>query len=179
MIPARHIGLGIALVAAAALAWWGPVEPDEVAQHEGRAEPADERLAIRAPGGPARAVSAAAGDVTVESIRPRKAPPPLPEDPTSVGGPFAARTWDPPPVVVAPAPPPPPMAPPLPFTVIGKKLDAGGWEVYLAQGDQVHVVRPETVIDGTYRVGSIRPPTMSLTYLPLQQVQHLSIGAPE
>ena len=32
------------------------------------------------------------------------------------------------------------------------------------------------VIDGAYRVDAIAPPTLKLTYLPLNQVQQLNIG---
>jgi hypothetical protein len=32
------------------------------------------------------------------------------------------------------------------------------------------------VVDDSYRVESIRPPLMTLTYLPLGQVQQLNIG---
>jgi hypothetical protein len=37
-------------------------------------------------------------------------------------------------------------------------------------------VRDKTVIDGTYRVDAIAPPNLTLTYLPLNQVQQLNIG---
>jgi hypothetical protein len=40
-----------------------------------------------------------------------------------------------------PPPPPPPSAPPLPFTFIGKSLENGVWEVYLARGDRTYIVR--------------------------------------
>ena len=72
--------------------------------------------------------------------------------------------------------PPPPTAPTLPFIYLGKKVDDHIWEVYLARGEQTYIVREKTLIDNTYRVDSIRPPTLSLTYLPLNQAQTLSIG---
>jgi len=68
------------------------------------------------------------------------------------------------------------MAPPLPFAYIGKAAADGAWEVYLSRADKVYVVRLKTVIDGTYRVDAIAPPMMTLTYLPLNQVQQLNIG---
>jgi len=90
---------------------------------------------------------------------------------------FGRHDWAPPPPPPAqPAPPPPPSAPPLPFTYIGKSVGQGAWEVYLARGDRTYIVREEDVIDGTYRVESIAPPLMTLTYLPLKQVQQLNIG---
>lgn len=93
---------------------------------------------------------------------------------------FGVQSWIPaPPVAVAlknPPPPPPPMAPPLNFAFLGKKWEAGVWEVYLARGDTSYIVRPQSVIDGTYRVDAISPPMLTLTYLPLNQVQRLNIG---
>ena len=94
---------------------------------------------------------------------------------------FASRPWgaaiqaksSPPP------PPPPPSAPPLPFAYLGKQVSVGQIEVYLTQGDRVIVAHEHTVIDGTYRIDSIRPPMMVLTYLPLKQTQQLAIGVSE
>jgi hypothetical protein len=92
-------------------------------------------------------------------------------------GPFGRRDWTPPPPPPPPAPaPPPPVAPALPFAFIGKSVGDGVWEVYLARGDRTYVVRDKDVIDGTYRVEAIAPPVLTLTYLPLNQVQRLNIG---
>jgi hypothetical protein len=97
---------------------------------------------------------------------------------------FSSTTWEPPPKPAPPAPPPPPpppppapVAPPLPFVYLGKQLSDGQMEVFLAQGNEVLVVRDQTVIKNTYRVESIGPQKLSLVYLPLGQVQQLSIGA--
>jgi hypothetical protein len=90
---------------------------------------------------------------------------------------FANQSWTPPPPPAPPPlPPPPPTAPPLPFTYLGKKVEDNIWEAYLARGDQTFIVREQTVIEGTYRVDSIKPPTLLLTYLPLNQVQTVTIG---
>lgn len=94
---------------------------------------------------------------------------------------FAMRSWTPPPEPLPPEPPPPvppaPVAPPLPFTYIGKTLGEGRWEVYLAHGERTYILHDHDVLDGTYRVQSINPPLMVLTYLPLNQTQQLTIGA--
>jgi hypothetical protein len=94
---------------------------------------------------------------------------------------FVSRDWTPPPPPPAPAaappPPPPPSAPPLPFTYMGKALENGAWEVYLSRAGKTYIVQAKTVIDGTYRVDAIAPPILTLTYLPLNQVQQLNIGA--
>lgn len=94
-------------------------------------------------------------------------------------GVFQSQNWTPPPpkMVASAAPPPPlPMAPPLPFVYLGKAAADGAWEVFLSRADKTYIVRANTVIDGAYRVGTIAPPVMTLTYLPLNQVQQLNIG---
>jgi len=67
--------------------------------------------------------------------------------------------------------------PPLPFTYLGKKFENGKWEIFLAIGDKTYFVREGSVIDSTYVVNAIRPPTMTLTFLPMKEMQTLSIGA--
>jgi len=89
---------------------------------------------------------------------------------------FSATNWAPPVVKAKPVDPPLPVAPPLPFAYLGKQLVGGQLEVYVTRGDRVLALRNQTVIEGTYRVESIAPPTMSLTYLPLNQIQKLPIG---
>ena len=94
---------------------------------------------------------------------------------------FQRQDWTPPPpkMVVSAAPPPPPMAPPLPFVYLGKVAADGAWEVFLSRADKTYIVRAHTVIDGAYKVVAIAPPVMTLTYLPLNQVQQLNIGVSE
>jgi hypothetical protein len=91
---------------------------------------------------------------------------------------FGSQSWAPPvQAVVAQAGPPPALvAPPLPFTYLGKALQDGRWEVYLARGSMTYIVHNKMVVDGAYRVDAITPPVLSLTYLPLNQVQQLNIG---
>lgn len=93
---------------------------------------------------------------------------------------FSSQTWTPPPTKPSPlsplSPPSPATAPPLPFTYLGKKIEDSVWEVYLGRGDQTFIVRAQTTIEGAYRVDSINPPVLSLTYLPSNQVQTLAIG---
>lgn len=97
-------------------------------------------------------------------------------------GVFQSQDWTPPPpktVVTAAPPPPAPMAPPLPFVYLGKAAADGAWEVFLSRADKTYIVRVNTVIDGAYKVVTIAPPVMTLTYLPLNQVQQLNIGVLE
>jgi pyruvate/2-oxoglutarate dehydrogenase complex dihydrolipoamide acyltransferase (E2) component len=94
---------------------------------------------------------------------------------------FQSQNWAPPAslqpqVAQAAPPPPPPTAPPLPFTVLGKAVGGGSWEVYLERGGNTYIVHDQSVIDGVYRVERIAPPTMTITYLPMKQVQQLNIG---
>ncbi|GAB7524995.1 hypothetical protein [Paraburkholderia sp. 2C] len=96
---------------------------------------------------------------------------------------FGSQTWAPALPSVAPAgaqvPPLPsePMAPNLPFTYIGKKASDGAWEVYLARGDETVIVHDKSMIDATYRVDAIKPPVLTLMYLPLKLVQTIDIGS--
>jgi hypothetical protein len=93
---------------------------------------------------------------------------------------FSNQNWLPPaPPPPKPLPPPPPSAPAMPFTYLGKKWEEGVWEVYLARGNDISIVRNHSLIDANYRVESILPPTLTMTYLPLQQTQKITIGAAE
>jgi hypothetical protein len=171
----KQMLMGVAFLAAAGLALFGDKTPDEAVAppaHAGGAQ-TDEGTVGRA----TRSASPVASSPEILALRERIPPPPVPADSEPESRLFGSQNWDPPPPKVAPAPPAPPTAPPLPYAFIGKKLEAGVWEVYLTRGDEMRIVRADSVIDNTYRVGAISPPTMTLTYLPLNQVQQLSIGA--
>ena len=88
---------------------------------------------------------------------------------------FSPRSWNPPapPVSVVVAAP---VAPPLPFVYLGKKIEGEVWEVYLSRAEQTFIARVGQTLDATYRVDSIAPPSLVLTYLPLGQSQTLPIG---
>ncbi|MGI4719896.1 MAG: hypothetical protein ACRYGO_17795 [Janthinobacterium lividum] len=181
----RHVVMGLALAVAAGLAVFGDKTPEDAL-----AEPAEraQRPAplVSAPAaGEQDADKVAAGNKAVAILRL------LPRE-TLIGGDdrfgqdggkdavFARQDWTPPPPPPPPAqeppPPPPPSAPPLPFTYLGKSLQDGVWEIYLARGDRTYLVREAALLDGAYRVDAIRPPVLTLTYLPLNQVQQLNIG---
>jgi hypothetical protein len=195
-VKPRHLALGAALAGAALLAIFGDKAPDtgvaEAVERPPGPRPAPSAVPVSAtPEAGARAASAAAAAAAAASagggedgarilaLVPRE---------TLIGdsdeqfrqgenGVFGRQDWTPPPPPPAPAPPPPPpSAPPLPFTFIGKSLAGGAWEIYLARGERTYVLRDKTVIDGTYRVDAIAPPVLTLTYLPLNQVQQLNIG---
>lgn len=192
----KHLIMGAALVGAAALVAFGDSNPDSgVAEPVARAVPAvDAGLAQRA-GTPAVLPPVSAPvEARAEAPGAKAAPHILRLLPRHVlvdskgatkgADVFGSRDWTPPPPPPPPAPkpvaappPPPPTAPPLPFTLIGKANENGAWEVYLARAGKTYIVKPKTVIDGTYRVDAIAPPLLTLTYLPLNQVQQLNIGA--
>jgi hypothetical protein len=95
---------------------------------------------------------------------------------------FKGMSWTPPPPPPPPAtptvlpPPPPPSAPSLPFRFIGmleQKSDRP--TAFLAKGEALHVVRVGDVIDNMYRIESLSPAQVVLTYLPLDQRQTLSV----
>jgi hypothetical protein len=164
----RHLMLGAALLIAAAFAVFGDKSPNGVV------EPVQRNAAAGAP----RATVAAAAPkpaaaVTILRLVPRGD---LIGDGAAGGNAFGALDWTPPPKPAAPPPPPPPSAPPLPFTFLGKAVEQGVWEVFLARGSETLIVRDKMVIDGVYRVDAIAPPGMTITYLPLNQVQQLNIG---
>jgi hypothetical protein len=93
---------------------------------------------------------------------------------------FGSQSWTPPPPPPAPAPPPPPpVAPAVPYTYAGKRLVDGAWEVFLARGDNILYVHSSSVIETVYRIDSIAPPTLTMTYIPLNQRQTISIGDAE
>ena len=186
----RHLALGAALVAAAALVLFGDRTPDAgvaEAVERGAAAPGPRPAArLEALPAPRAAAPAHEDDTKGQAILPLVAREVLIGDSDSrfgqdQNGPgvFGRQDWTPPPppqAVVKAAAPPPPMAPPLPFTFIGKSVGGGAWEVYLARGDRTYVARANEVLDGMYRVDAIAPPILTLTYLPLNQVQQLNIG---
>ena len=72
----------------------------------------------------------------------------------------------------------PPSAPNLPFSVIGKQRQGQRWEVFLAKENQTFVAHEGDLLTSVYQIVSIKPPSMQLLYLPLQQTQTLMIGVP-
>lgn len=168
----RHAILTVALLASAALVVFGDNEPEvAVVESVERTQPV---ASVAVP--PATAAAAPGGAQTVMRLIPRDE---LlggagPDD----GGAFHTQNWNPPPPEQPPPPPPPkPTAPSIPFAFIGKTLGEGKWDVHLAQGDRIHTVHAGDVIDGVWRVDTVAPPMMTITYLPLNQVQTMNIGA--
>ena len=183
----RHIAMGVALLGAAALVAFGDRSPDSgVAEAVERKPPRTAVTAVAVVASPVRGQGAAGetADPAILRLAPRATLIGNSDEAMGAGQDvFGRRDWTPPPppppppaIVAKPPPPPPPSAPPLPFTYLGKAVSAGSWEVFLAIGDKTYIARDKMVIDGIYRVDAIAPPTLTLTYLPLNQVQQLNIG---
>lgn len=187
-----QIAMGVALAGAAALVLFGDNRPaSDIAEPVARAD-----RGAAAAGAPAATVSASAArtgkdadkgkdaaDTMIARLIPRAALVGESGDASFAAGEgiFLGQNWNPPPpppsAAQANVPPPPPTAPPVPYNYFGKAIADGQWEVYLARGDKTYVVRDKTVIEGAYRVDRIAPPLMTVTYLPLNQVQQINIGA--
>ncbi|WP_426111104.1 hypothetical protein [Massilia sp. PWRC2] len=177
-MKARHLALGAALLVAAAFAIFGDRAPaDDVVEAAPRRAPSSTPAgSVLAQPSPRASASAPAAPVLLALV-PREI---LMEEGAATGSAFSVQTWTAPPAPPpAPAPPPPPLAPPLPFVYLGKVLENGAWEVFLARGSETLIVRTQMVVDGVYRIDAIAPPAMTMTYLPLKQVQQINIGVPE
>jgi hypothetical protein len=175
----RQIFLGVSLVVAAWFAFVADTTPSEqllapVATSISQGEPVAVATADNADKSPKGTSTA-----TILRLRPR------PSFVAKEGAAhlnfalFVSTSWDPPQPKIASGPPPSPELPPLPYAYLGKKLEGGRWEVYLGLGDDARVARPNSLLDENYRVDSIAPPIMSLTYLPLKKTQTLNIGTTE
>lgn len=175
------VGLSVAVVAMAAL----PEESqssrdatragDPVRQRQ-VASPAAVRLDVdrlrRLQPGAGQPVDGGTADGIVEAAPPK----------AGVVDAFATKTWyvpPPPPPPVAVAPPPKPMAPPLPFSFMGRYDEPDKPTVImLVKGDRLYTVTVGDSIDGTYRVDRVDDRVVEMIYLPLQEKQQLATGNP-
>ena len=109
------------------------------------------------------------------------------KDRKNVGDAFNTNSWYAPPSPAhtsSPsnliAPPPPAevvqVAPPLPFTYLGRYGDTPSRIIILAKGERVYTVAVGDVIENSYRVEKFTPGMVNLTYLPLGIEQHLATG---
>lgn len=167
----NHIVMAVLFVGCAVTLIFGQRSPDDpIVEAAPRTHAAS--ASPRANGAPSSATNAGIGSLRV------RAEPSGPAHRALFGG-----LWLAPPLPSAgplgsemPPLPTGPMPPAMPFTYLGKQSADGRWEVYLGRGDDTLIVQEQTVIDDDYRVDSISPPTMTLTYLPLKLVQTLDIG---
>jgi hypothetical protein len=142
----------------------------------GAPEGTEDIVAAAAPRAPQR-TEVALADPPPRAALPERAP----LDVQVRADPFAGNA-PPPPPAPPPAPPPkpappppPPAAPPLPFAFVGLlEQTSARPTAFLAQGEALHIVGVGDVIDRTYRVESVSPNQIVVTYLPLNQRQTLS-----
>lgn len=90
---------------------------------------------------------------------------------------FRTKSWyvaPPPP----PAPPPPvPVAPPLPFSFLGKEQKAGGkMTFFIADQNRVYLVHSGESLGNSYHVDGIENGKLALTYLPMKKKQYLDLS---
>ena len=64
----------------------------------------------------------------------------------------------------------------MPFTYLGSYQDASRLVIILSKGDRVYTVSPSDVIEGNYRVESIKGQSLEMTYLPLNIRQTINVG---
>lgn len=92
---------------------------------------------------------------------------------------FAEQTWfvaPPPPPPPPYVPPPPPQAPALPYVYLGRWLEGDVTTWYLTRGGVPLAVRAGQVLDGTWRLDTVRASALDFTYLPLNQTRSLRTG---
>jgi hypothetical protein len=94
--------------------------------------------------------------------------------------PFARRSFAPH-VEAARAAPGTPTAPALPFRYLGKMIEDGELQVFLARGDESYTLREGQKkgqkVDEHYRVDKVTQNRITFTYLPLKIQQTLEIPA--
>lgn len=69
-----------------------------------------------------------------------------------------------------------PAPPSFDFKVLGKKQQAGGWEVFLEREGRTVFARTNALIEGGFHVDEIEPPTMKLTHVATRTPITVSVG---
>jgi hypothetical protein len=79
---------------------------------------------------------------------------------------------------VLPAPPPAPTLPTLPFSFVGMvEQGTGKPQAFLSKGDALLVVSAGDLIENnSYRVDSLSPTALVLTYLPMGKQQTINVS---
>ena len=70
--------------------------------------------------------------------------------------------------------PQPPSPPPLQFRYLGKVMEGGDTQVFLALAERNYIVKPGENINGQYRMDEVNDENITFTYLPLNAKQKLS-----
>ncbi len=159
----RQLGLWGALAATLAATWWASTVDIEEA-------PTSARELRSAPTGAARSTVTAKADLSaLGAERPVFAA----EAPAVFGVP-------PPPLAVvrqtARLAPPKPRAPAMPYTYAGSLIDAeGARTLFLLEGERLVMARVGEVV-GRYRIDAFDEHTVTLTYLPLKEIQRIHLA---
>lgn len=180
LLQQKWIVLGLALLAAAAYVEWQDTSRAGINASANIARANIVQANIREPGKPGVRHSANAievADVKLESLGKRDI------NQEKMINMFEKRTWvippppPPPPPKPKPMPPPEPVAPPLPYAYLGSYQEPGGHLIiFLTKGERMYSVSPGDVLESVYRVDGIVGGQLSLTYIPLNTVQTLSVG---
>jgi len=89
---------------------------------------------------------------------------------------FRSKSWYIPPPPPPPAPPPKPVAPPLPFTFLGKSTQPDGSQtLFISDQTKVFLIHGGETLDNNYHVDGIEDGKLVITYLPLKQKQYLNL----
>jgi hypothetical protein len=171
------------LFGAAWLAWFGDRTPARKPAAPSIVGPAPQRSAAQTapPAVPDRAAVTTRAELPIERLLPRQQLADRPEAP--LADLFVRPPWTnpakpapvaaPAPLAAAPPAPPPSFAA---YRLIGKKLEAEVWEVFLSRDDLSFVVREGETLESTWRIDRIAPPQMTLTHLPTGQPLTFAIG---
>ena len=85
-------------------------------------------------------------------------------------------------VIPTPPPPPPPVViptPPIPFKYAGTLRQSSGRTIYfLTKGNKLYTVEVGQVLDTNYSIDGEEGGQLTVTYLPLQRKQTISMGSP-
>jgi hypothetical protein len=79
-------------------------------------------------------------------------------------------------IATTPPPPPVPMAPPFPYTFMGRMVENDTTTLFLTKQDQSYSVKLNGVLENNYRVDKIDNDQVIFTYLPLNTQQVMYIG---
>ena len=91
--------------------------------------------------------------------------------------PFSAQSWMPRRKPAAVSAAPDPVAPPLPFRFAGQFHRESGIEVYVARGEDIFPVKEGDILDGQYKVDSVRATEVSFVHLPSGERQTMQFSA--
>lgn len=90
---------------------------------------------------------------------------------------FRSKSWYVPPPPPPAMPPPAPVAPPLPFTFLGKEQKPGGkLTFFIADQNRVYLVHGGETLGTQYHVEGIKNGKLALTYLPMKKIQYLDLS---